>query len=271
MHARRFIAGIFVLLLAGAANGQAQRERIEADDVGQIYADAQLARAYEAFIAEHGTTVVPRTTQLLPVAADTFGIWLRALNPQLEAARSVESPRSDPFENWIVIPPDSLQEASTEFGEAAWAYLGNNYFTTLDTVSTSAIRARMERQFGPPTKTLAEQAFSDGLPTEMMQFEYWMVVNDSIRVMFMDTGGPFDRGVLVAGDHRYRDELYRLRQTLLGTIMTNVAPAPYVDYYYNSVTELWYRTGFNGQNYFLREIRRPDLARGRPDLAQTDQ
>ena len=267
---QRRLVGTWVLLVTLAPGALANIQRLTADDVGLIYAEARFQRAYDAFIAEHGAAVSPRPVEEVPVAADTFGIWAHALNPQLSVQVRETVQPSDPFENWIVITPEARQSAEADFFEADWAYLGNNYFTSLDTVSTTEIRARMERQFGPPTKTLPEGEFTGQLPQEAMQFEYWVIVNDSIRVMFMDTGGPFDRGVLVAGDHRYRDELYRLRQTLVGAILTTVTPAPHVDYYYHGVTERWYRTGFNGETYFIREIRRPDLSRGRPELLPTD-
>jgi len=260
----------WVGIMAMAAGAQAQTPRIGADDVGRIYAEARSARAYDAFIAEYGATVHPRTPQVLPVASDSFGIWVRWLNPALPPEQTEESSALNPFENWVVIRPENRADVQHQFDEVQWAYLGNNYFTTLDTLSTHAIRARMERRFGAPTRTLVEQEFLDGVPVESMQFEYWMVVNDSVLVMFMDTGGPFDRGILVSGDHRYRNELYRLRQTLLGAILADTAPAPHVDYFFNSVTERWYRTGYNGEAYFLREIRPPNLSRGRPELVDAD-
>lgn len=270
MHIQRVALWTCFWILAVASGAQAQSPRISADDVGRIYAEARSERAYEAFVAEYGATVVPRTTQVLPVAADSFGIWVRSLNPGLPPKPAEGKPILDQFENWTVIKPGDRSSAQGQFGEVEWAYLGNNYFTTLDTVSTREIRARMERKFGAPTRTLVEEEFREGRPVESIQFEYWMVVNDSILVMIMDIGGPFDRGILVAGDHRYRNELYRLRQTLLGAIMTDSAPASHVDYFFNPVTERWYRTGFNGEAYFLREISRPNLARGRPVLIEAD-
>ena len=249
----------------------AQETRITADDVGRIYAEARQARAFEAFVARYGVTVDPRSTEILPVVADSFGTWVRTLNQEWPQDTQDESTLLDPFENWTAITPEERPSAQQQFDEVQWAYLGNNYFTTLDTILTAEIRARMERQFGPPTKTIVEQEFREGRPVEAIQFEYWMVVNDSISVIFMDTGGPFDRGILVAGDHRYRDELYRIRQTLLGAIMTESAPEPHVDYFFHSITERWYRTGFNGEDYFIREIRWPNLALGRPTLLESDQ
>ena len=270
MHTKGTVFWVCVGIVAAAAGAQAQTPRIGADDVGRIYAEARSARAYEAFIAEYGATVNPRTIQVLPVAADSFSIWVRGLNPEFPPEKDEETPAPDPFENWIVIRPEDRAAVQNQFDEVQWAYLGNNYFTTLDTISTRAIRARMERRFGTPTRTLVEQEFRGGVPVESMQFEYWMVVNDSVMVMFMDTGGPFDRGILVSGDHRYRNELYRLRQTLLGAIMTDTVPAAHVDYFFNSVTERWYRTGYNGEAYFLREISPPNLSRGRPVLVDAD-
>ena len=51
--------------------------------------------------------------------------------------------------------------------------------------------------------------------------------------------------------------------------MRRIEPAPYVDYYYNYTTDKWYSTGYNGAEYFLNQIRRPNLTLGRPVQASS--
>ena len=139
----------------------------------------------------------------------------------------------------------------------------------LDTVETKEIRARMQSRFGPPTRTLVELDYSRGLRREeYIQFEYWFILNDSIPMMVMDVNGPFEQGIVVAGDHRYRNILYTMRQSFLGRMMHEETLAPYVDYYYNYASRRWYRTGYDGQQFFTDPIGQPNLARGRPQLAR---
>ena len=258
------------LLSAVCTDGVAQQERITEDDVGRIYAEARFQKAYESFISIYGAAVVPRNTEVWVVPSDSLGEWIRGLNPDLIAEAPDTFVWRGQVEHWDLITPDERLASQERFTMIEWAYLGTHYFTALDTVPTPEIRARMEQYFGPPTKTLAEQDFRNGDNKGYVQFEYWFMVNDSIPLMVMDINGPFDRGVLVAGDYHYRGFLYRLRQSLLGPIMFDVSPAPHVDYYYNTATSRWYRTGFNGEDYFLRHIRQPNLARERPKVLPTD-
>ncbi|MEM1127571.1 MAG: hypothetical protein AAGI71_13040 [Bacteroidota bacterium] len=153
------------------------------------------------------------------------------------------------------------------YADVQWAYIGSNYFTPLDTTRTQVLRARMETHFGPPTRTLAELD-ADQLRSarEFIQFEYWFVLNDTIPVRIMDVNGPLERGLVFASDQRHRDQLFELRQAFLQDLLNTRPLTPYVDYYYNQVSNAWYRSGYDGERFFLNRIRRPNLTRGRPWL-----
>jgi hypothetical protein len=156
-----------------------------------------------------------------------------------------------------------------KFADTGWSFLGSGrYFTLFDTTKTTELRARLQAEFGDPTQELADftvRGGSNTLPDDFVQFEYWFVVNDSIPVKVMDAGGPRDRGLIVAADQRVRDRLYALRQALLRPLRRGTR-APYVDYWYEEETRRWYRTGFDGDRFFLERIYRSQLAPGRPTL-----
>lgn len=150
------------------------------------------------------------------------------------------------------------------FEDTRWAYLGGEELTPIDTMLTRDLRARLEARFGPPTKTLADVAHRrNQLREEYVQFEYWLVVNDTIPVRVMDVNGPFDRGIVFSGDARHRGRLSAIRRALLGPLITEGERAPYVDYYFEREEQVWYRTGFDGDTFFLTRIPWSALVPGR--------
>ncbi len=149
----------------------------------------------------------------------------------------------------------------TQFADTDWAFLGETpHYTFLDTARTPDLRARLQAQFGDPTRTLADTPLEKP-PGERAQFEYWFVVNDSIPVRVTDVSGPKGRGLIVAAERPYRDQLRALRDTLLGSLRHSER-APHVDYYYDTWRERWYRTGFDGQSFFLEQTPRTDVVAG---------
>lgn len=147
------------------------------------------------------------------------------------------------------------------FADTEWAFLGETPgHSFLDTTRTSDLRARLQDEFGAPTQTLADRPLTKS-PTEPSQFEYWFVVNDSIPVQIMDPDGPTGRGLIVAVARSHRDQLRVLRDALLAPLR-HADRAPHVDYYYNVRRERWYRTGFDGQSFFLEQIPRADVVPG---------
>jgi hypothetical protein len=133
--------------------------------------------------------------------------------------------------------------------------------TPADTTMTRVLRAKLQAHFGTPTQVLAD--FNLRKPRdEYVQFEYWLVVNDSIPVKITDANGALDRGLIVATSAAYRDHLFDLRQAILAPVV-DAEPAPYVDYYFETETRRWYRTGYDGQSYFLDPISRYRTTPGR--------
>ena len=185
-------------------------------------------------------------------------------------------PREEPapafvLESWRVVRRFEQRWFQRRFGQDGWAYLGSNSWTPLDTLRTSELRARLQAHFGDPTRTLAEVDLYQRRPRdEYIQFEYWLVLNDSIPFRIMDVNGPFERGIVVASAPRYRNQLWTIRQALLGRLIAEPRRAPFVDYYYQRETDTWYLTGFDGRAFFLEPIRRPLMIPGRPRLSDID-
>lgn len=185
-------------------------------------------------------------------------------------------PREEPapafvLESWRVVRRFEQRWFQRRFGQEGWAYLGSNSWTPLDTLRTSELRARLQAHFGDPTRTLAEVDLVQQRPRdEYIQFEYWLVLNDSIPFRIMDVNGPFERGLVVASAPRYRDQLWEIRQALLGRLIADPRQAPFVDYYYQRETDTWYLTGFDGQRFFLEPVRRLHWIPGRPRLSDID-
>ncbi|MDQ7040562.1 MAG: hypothetical protein Q9M35_06440 [Rhodothermus sp.] len=218
---------------------------------------------------EWATMLPPRPPEPVPLA-------LYARYPVLERLLTQAAAQKQPgpsfvLTSWRVVRRFEQRWFQRRFGQAGWAYLGSNRWTPLDTLRTAELRARLQAHFGDPTRTLAEVDLHQRRPREeYIQFEYWLILNDSIPFRIMDVNGPFERGIVVASAPRYRDQLWIMRQTLLGRLITNPRRAPFVDYYYQRETDTWYLTGFDGQQFFLKPIRRPYVLPGRPRLSDID-
>ncbi len=253
---------VWVAMIAAMPAGAQPSPRIQPQELGLIYAERRFRAEFIAALGGYERIVAPRPGQRIPVDADTLGPWImqQAYNYIPEA----EEPWDGQVDGWEVIAPDQAVRHRRWFTSAGWSYLGANYFTALDTTQTSEIRAHLQSQFGSPSLTVIELgARSLG---QAMQFEYWIVANDSIRVKVMDPTGPLDRGIILAANSRYRDLLFNLRQSLLGDVIHRTEPAPYTDYYYSPDSERWYQTGFDGRSYFTKRIRAPRLSEGRPEI-----
>lgn len=254
------------VLIAIPVEAQSQTKRVSKHALPTVYRSARFNKLLNEIYEKQGMNVASMPFAPLATSQDSMLTWMRTMHPDYVEA---------------VLPPEPLTITSTKSikrnerfrynklfnEEVKWAYLGNNYYTQLDTMFTRHIRARMQAKYGAPTKTLAELDFTRNLKQEeYIQFEYWFILNDSIPVIVMDVHGPFDRGVVLATDHRYRDTIYTLREAFLDPLMKDGRLAPYVDYYYNYRARRWYRTGFDGRQFFTDSIGQPNLARGRPVL-----
>ena len=260
---------LVILILAMAAPLYAQnRPRVTRKELPKVYREARFKKQFDQILRTAQTWMTPLPPEHIASPADTIGLWMAR-----QAYNYVPPPKpvklSSLVTSWQLIKRIERHQYQKTFDKTKWAYLGNNYFTPLDTVETRVIRARMQSRFGSPTRTLVELDYSRGLRREeYIQFEYWFMLNDSIPMMVMDVNGPFEHGIVVACDHRYRGILYTMRQSFLGRMMHEEKLAPYVDYYYNYASRRWYRTGFDGQQFFTDPIGQPNLARGRPQLAR---
>ena len=250
------------IMLMGVQFASAQRPRITKDDVGRIYAQGRFERVYRTVTGRMGEYVDARGVDELAVPSDTMAGWILDLS---DSDRDADSPgpwRGD-VEQWQIMSSEERESFRERFGRTDWAFLGNGYLTALDTVATVEIRARMQRRFGDPTRTVGEEGLL-GTGPQNLQFEYWFVINDSLPLIVSDVDGPMDRGVITATAHEYRLELYRMRQSLLATMMREELPATFEDRYYNITTATWHVTGFDGTDYFIRPGDRPDPSRIRP-------
>lgn len=170
---------------------------------------------------------------------------------------------SFPVEDVHVVPKLAREWFQTKFEDVSWSFLGaGHHYTPFDTTHTRELRARLEAQFGAPTQTLGDFDLRKRR-SEYVQFEYWLVVNDSIPVVVMDAGGPYDRGIIMSSDQRYRNEMLSLRRAVLQAVIASDERAPYVDYFFDEEDGRWYRTGFDGEDYFVERVPRYRLVPGR--------
>ncbi|MEQ9103628.1 MAG: hypothetical protein RIE53_02910 [Rhodothermales bacterium] len=201
----------------------------------------------------------------VPSASDSLLRYLESLKEPLPEPDVTPATIEITHWKWV----ERLRRPTYEdaFRATPWAFVGSNSRDGLDTLQTREIRARMETVFGPPTFTLAEtDAFDELTNDEIIQFEYWFMLNDSIPVMVMDPNGPWDRGLVVAAHEDYREQLRDLKDAFLWQLLGDADRTPFADYYFNVQQRTWYITGYDGALFFDRRIARPDLELGRPSI-----
>ena len=225
------------------------------------------ARIAEA-AAEVGEAVPLRPPALVPVPPDRFlSAFELAVATQRARADSVLRARADSVARAARFGPiDWYPVAAHEQGEFLQAYrevfwMAVNSPAPTDSVATPELRARLAALFGAPTRNAAAAEQEGYAGSEYVQFEYWLVVNDSIPLLVMDTNGPFGNGLLVAGDDRYERVLPAIKADLAAQLIAADPPAPYADYYRSREPDAWYRTGYDGLTYFTQEVRTPRWAR----------
>jgi hypothetical protein len=201
----------------------------------------------------------------IPSASDSLLRYLVSLKeppPPIEPEAPIIQ-----VERWQLVERLRRPVYEDAFRAVPWAFVGSNSRDGLDTLRTRDVRARMETVFGPPTVTLAETREFDQLTTdEIIQFEYWFMLNDSIPIVVMDPNGPWDRGLVVAAHEDYREQLRELRDAFLWQLLREAERTPFADYYFNVQQRAWYITGYDGAMFFDRRIARPDLELGRPSI-----
>ncbi|MEP0548056.1 MAG: hypothetical protein ABJF88_14065 [Rhodothermales bacterium] len=161
---------------------------------------------------------------------------------------------------WDRVGPGEQEAFLDRYREALWTVDGMRFFTALDTIPTPKLRSRLFGLFGAPTRTAIARGVNGFNGNDDVQFEYWFVVNDSIPFVALDKDGPFGRGLVLAGDFAHTAVLGALKRDFAEQMMTRARPMPYVDYYHSRERNQWYRTGYDGTDYYVREIERPRWA-----------
>jgi hypothetical protein len=273
---RQSFGGLLALLLffgglSAPADLMAQRPSEDSVSLAERYRTARFRSLAQEYLTGRRTIPI-QPVRPLPTRADSL---FSSSGDDTTDAR--ETPSSFPIDKVRRVRDLERSWFRNRYREVQWSFLGpGTYLTFADTVRTRDLRARLQARFGNPTRTLAEiysnewVATPDSVREDPVQFEYWFVVNDSIPVRVSDANGPGGRGVIISTDRRRREQLSALRASLLEPLREE-RPAPYVDYYYESSTERWYRVGFDGATFFRERISRFDIVPGRrPTLDTTE-
>lgn len=161
---------------------------------------------------------------------------------------------------WHKVRPEGQGGFLSDYRETYWQALSGVITSPIDTMRTLELRSRLTQRFGTPTRNAAAARQERYAGSEYIQFEYWLVANDSIPVLVLDTHGPFGRGLLIAADEQHREVFPRLKTDLSRLLLTVPPTVEFVDYYKDPEQNVWYKTGFDGAGFFTEEIRRPRWA-----------
>ncbi len=163
---------------------------------------------------------------------------------------------------WRRVAPGEADRFILRFEEVLWTNAGRLARTDLDTMGTPLVRAHLHATFGAPTRTPVARGRPEMLAgSGSVQFEYWFVVNDEIPFVVMDRDGPFANGVLMVASEEHEELLGQLVADFARRVLAAPALMPYVDYYHASERNQWYRTGFDGTDFYTIETDRPRWAR----------
>lgn len=257
-------AGCPLLAAAPAASAQSvveilQRQRLEArireaaDEIGEVLPARPVAREASAdpFDRAYDAIAARRAASRDSLAAAGRAQYLAdslAGTPQRTA--------------WAKVAPDAQGAFLERFREVFWR-ASDPRRLAIDTTTTPVVRGLLQSVFGRPTRNADALRQVGYTGNEYVQFEYWFVVNDSIPVLLLDLDGPFGRGLLLAGAETYADRLPALKADLSRQLFEATGPDPFVDYYHSFERRQWYRTGYNGTDYFTVPIRAPGWVQGR--------
>lgn len=134
--------------------------------------------------------------------------------------------------------------------------------TAIDQVPTSELRARLQRQFGDPTVTVADfVGVRDVRPGNSIQFEYWFIVNDSIPMMVLDSDGPFAKGLVMGGSSRFVDRMPDIKRGFSDKLMSDRTLAEFRDFFYSPEREQWYQVRYKDGKFETQPIAAPDHLR----------
>lgn len=257
------IASLAALLLFWAGPASVQPVHAQADLIAR-YQSARVHMLSDRAIQEREVLMPPRPPVPLSLSEAAEWPW----GPTEEAEPEPEGPAFT-VDTWEPVSKLRWEWFRKTFEDTRWAYRGANEIESLDTMYTWQLRARLQQRFGSPTLTVVELLPEDSVQQQgsHSQFRYALVLNGYIPLTITDVNGPFERGVVLATDLRFADQFEVIRDALLEEL-TDVEPAPFVDYFFDGWEQAWYRTGYDGQEQFLEPIREPNLYLGRPRLME---
>lgn len=258
---RTFLVGLVLLVPVVSANGQ----HLSSSELLKRYMNARTAVLASRDVQPASFRLPPRAPETLYLEGDTVRAWLEGFEHQRLLSSLPDPLPLFTVDGWEKISHLRAPAYRKAFDRTEWAFTGSNSRSPVDTMRTADLRSRFQTLFGAPTVTLAESPSPDSLQREqVIEFEYWFLLNDSIRVVVLDVNGPWDRGVVLAADRRYRSRLSVIKRDFLEQLIPEAERTPFVDYYYNVDQQAWYLTGFDGASFFDRRIERPDMNLGRP-------
>ena len=237
-----------------------------AQDVAEVLRQQRwLARANE-ILDTLGTEIKPRPIVRLGQPDEVERAVLAILAARQARADSLELARRDSLAQVAATAPlpeivwrktDAEVQGSflEQYREVFWKAMDAR--SPIDTMGTPVLRGRLQAAFGTPTRNADALRKVGYAGSEYVQFEYWLVVNDSIPILAMDVDGPFGRGLLLAGPESHERYLPQIKQDLAERLLSRRFSDPYVDYYLSYERDQWFRTGYNGSEYFQRIVRRP--------------
>lgn len=187
----------------------------------------------------------------------------RAARQARAAARADSAAQTLLDLSWEKTDPTDQGAFLSRYRDVYWEAIPRTMDGPLDTLGAPVVRGRLTALFGTPTRNAAAARQERYAGAQDVQFEYWLVVNDSIPVLAMDLRGPFGKGVLLATSERHARLADALKADLARLLNAAAARPPvlYLDYYRDPETGQWYETGYDGEDFFARAIRTPRWAR----------
>lgn len=255
-----------LLLLAvflGVLAAHAPSSHAQTPGLAEYYRSIWFQERAERLLTERGMRVTPFHADHLYSESDSLR-WRHDRKAEADARADAAAARFR-MQSLQAVRRIERPVYEDQFVRIPWAFYGSNDGHPVDTTSTRELRARLEAEYGSPTRTIVDLYDHNRRRVEdYLQFEYWFVLNDSIPLVVMDVGGPLDRGLVFASHAVYREILPDLKRMFGRHVTTLSEKAPYVDYFFNQLDRNWYLAGYDGNRYVLRRIRQPDLRQGRP-------
>lgn len=190
---------------------------------------------------------------------------LAAALAALFAAAPVAAQIPDAFREPVFRKVDNRDRAAfmTRFNQMR-DMTGNGFQgdTAIDQVPSNELRARLQRQFGDPTVTVADfVGVADVRPGNSIQFEYWFVVNDSIPMMILDSDGPFARGMVMGGSSRFVDLMPEIKRAFSDKLMSDNRLAEFRDFFYSPERAQWFEVSYREGRFQNKTITVPQHLR----------